>query len=120
MNRTIQSAIYVAIFALAVSALHAEPQYSKTEIMGLMRTAHTVDEYRALSGYFRAQEKQFEQKAQSEKLEWDRRSADVTSIAAKYPRPVDSSKNRYEYFTYKAQEMDQKAARYESLSDNAR
>ena len=124
MNTNIKLAICAAILALAVSSLHAEssadPQYSKSEVIGMMRTAHTPDQYRALAGYFRAQEQQFEQKASSEKQELDRRSTNVTSISAKYPRPVDSSRNRYEYFTYKAQEMGQKAAHYESLSASAR
>ena len=124
MNKNIKSAICAAILALAVSALQAEssvdPQYSKSEIIGMMRTAHTTDQYRTLAGYFRAQEQQFEQKASSEKQELDRRSANVTGIAAKYPRPVDSSRNRFEYFTYKAHEMEQKAARYESLSASTR
>jgi hypothetical protein len=123
-NNIIKSAIFAGILALAVSTLHAEssadPQYNKSEMIGMMRTAHTADQYRTLAGYFRAQEQQFEQKASSEKQELDRRSANVTSISAKYPRPVDSSKNRYEYFTYKAHEMEQKAAHYESLSASAR
>jgi hypothetical protein len=124
MKRTIQSAVFAGVLALAVNVLHAEsaatPQYSKDQIMSLMHTAHTSDQYRTIAGYFRVQQQQFEQKAAAEKQEMDRRSANTTSIAAKYPRPVDSSRNRYEYFTYKAQEMDQKAAHYESLSASAR
>lgn len=124
MNRMIQSAISVSILALATTALHAEPSgeppFSKDQITAMMRTAHTADQYRTLAGYFRAQEQSFEQKALSEKQEWDRRSANVTSIAAKYPRPVDSSRNRYEYFSCKAHQMEQNAAHYESLSASAR
>jgi hypothetical protein len=124
MNTNIKSAICAVVLSLAVSALHAEapadPQYTKSEVISMMRTAHTAGQYGALAGYFRAQEQQFEQKASSEKQEMDRRSANVTSISEKYPRPVDSSKNRYEYFTYKAQEMGQKAAHYDNLSASAR
>lgn len=124
MNRNIKSTICAAIVALSVSALYAEssvdPQYSKSEMTEMIRTAHTADQYHTLAGYFRYQEQQFEQKAASEKQEMDRRSANVTSIAAKYPRPVDSSRNRHEYFTYKAQEMEKKAAHYESLSASTR
>lgn len=124
MNRNIKSVFCAVVLSLAASALHAEasadPQYSKSEVTGMIHTAHTPDQYRALAGYFRTQEQQFEQKASSEKQEMDRRSANVTSIAAKYPRPIDSSRNRYEYFTYKAQEMSQKAAHYENLSAGAR
>jgi hypothetical protein len=124
MKHTAQAMIAAAIISMAAYAATAEPsstpEYTKSQIMGMMRTARTVDQCRALAGYFRAQEQMFEQKARSEKQEWERRSANVTGLAAKYPRPVDSSKNRYEYFTYKAQEMDRQAARFETESASAR
>ena len=50
--------------------------------------------------------------AQSEKAEWDRRSQNTTGISQKYPRPVDSSRNRYEYFTYEAGQMSQQATHF--------
>ena len=43
----------------------------------------------------------------------------VAGMAAKYPRPVDSSRNRYEYFLYEAGQMSQQAEHYESLSARA-
>ena len=51
--------------------------------------------------YFRAQQTKYQRQAQEEKAEWERRSQNVTGPAAKYPRPVDSSRDRYEYFEYK-------------------
>ena len=48
-----------------------------------------------------------------------RRSMNVSLPAAKYPTPLDSSKNRYEYFDYEAQKMSQQAAHYENLSASA-
>lgn len=101
-------------------AVVAEPtnssQYSKAEVRRMVHEAHTVEQYRALASYFRAQQQRFDEQAQSEKKEWERRAANVSGPAAKYPRPVDSSRNRYEYFTAEAQEMDRQAAHFESLS----
>jgi len=66
----------------------------------MARGAHTAQQYHVLAGYFRAQQQKFEREAQSEKQEWDRRSQNTSGLAQKYPRPVDSSKNRFEYFSY--------------------
>lgn len=96
------------------------PQYSKSEVRRLIHTAHTAEQYRALASYFRSQQQHFEQQAQEEKAEWQRRSENVSGPAAKYPRPVDSSRNRYEYFAYEAQQMDHQAAHYEDLSLSAK
>jgi hypothetical protein len=90
--------------------------YSHAELQQMIRNAHSPQQYQALAAYFRSRQQVFEQQAQSEKLEWERRSQNVTGPAAKYPRPVDSSKSRYEYFTYEAQQMSSQAAHYESLS----
>jgi len=94
----------------------AAPNYSKAEVHMMVREAHTADQYRALASYFRAQQSKFQAQAQSEKQEWERRSQNVAGPSAKYPRPVDSSKNRYDYFTYEAGQMGKQAAHYESLS----
>lgn len=104
---------------VAVPLACAEPSsaspYSKAEIQQMIRRAHTSQEYRTLAEYFRARQQMFKQQASAEMLEWERRSENVTGPAAKYPRPVDSSKNRYEYFHYEAAEMAQKADYYEAL-----
>ena len=89
--------------------------YSRAEVQKMMRTAHSAEQYRVLARYFRAQEAHFNQEAQSEKQEWERRNENVTGIAAKYPRPVDSSRNRYQYFVFEANETGQRAAHYEAL-----
>jgi hypothetical protein len=82
----------------------------------MIRDAHTAQQYHEIATYFESRQQSFEQQAQSEKLEWKRRSQNVTGPAAKYPRPVDSSRNRYEYFTYEAQQMAQQVQHFESLS----
>jgi hypothetical protein len=85
----------------------------------MVQEAHTEEQYKELASYFRSRQQAYEQQAQVEKLEWEHRSENVTSVAAKYPRPVDSSRNRYEYFTYEAGQMSQRAEHYESLTGKA-
>jgi len=122
MNRKMQIAAFVA-FALATGFTHAQAPVVATmthaQVEEMLRGAHTVQQYQSLANYFRGRQQSFEQQAQSEKVEWQRRSQNVVGPAAKYPRPVDSSRNRYEYFTYEAQQMSQQAAHYESLLANA-
>src|ERR1700683_4380469 len=122
MNIRIRIAYSVLAFAVAAGVACAESagsavttNYSSSELKSMMRNAHTQQDYQSLATYFRGRQQSFEQKAQAEKVEWDRRSQNVTSISEKYPRPVDSSRNRYEYFTYEAQQMSQQAAHYEQL-----
>lgn len=112
------------VLAVAFDVAHGEPatsaSYSKTEIKQMAREAHTAVQYRVLAEYFNAEQIKFEQRAQSEKQEWERRSQTTSSLAAKYPRPVDSSKNRFDYFQYEADRMNQQATRYRTLAEKSR
>jgi hypothetical protein len=116
------SRIYVAcmVLALAAGSVAARAQssapvkYSNAQLKQMRQEAHNTEQYEALASYFRTRQQDFEQKAQVEKAEWERRSQNVTSTAAKYPRPVDSAKNLYDYYTYEAQQMSQEVAFYES------
>jgi hypothetical protein len=123
MIRKTHAVIALASAAVAAGILQSAPaadmNLSHAELTKMIRSAHTPQEYQALAGYFRSRQVTFEKQAQEEKVEWDRRSQNVIGPAAKFPRPVDSSRNRYEYFTYEAQQMSQQAAHYESLSANA-
>jgi len=126
MKTRFQIACTLLAFAVAAGAACAESagssvstNYSSSELKSMMRNAHSQHDYQALAAYFRDRQQTFEQKAQSEKTEWDRRSQNITGPAAKYPRPVDSSKNRYEYFSYEAQQMSQQAAHFEQLTATA-
>jgi hypothetical protein len=117
----------LSLLALSISTMSlasAEPSpavhYSHSEVQKMIREARTPQQFETLASYFRTQQQGFEKQAQSEKQEWERRSQNVTGPDAKYPRPVDSSRNRYEYFTYEAGQMAQQAAHFESLSASAR
>ena len=120
MIRTTHVLITLVSFALATGVLQAESaadrNLSHAELAKMIRAAHTPQQYQSLAGYYRSRQAAFEKQAQEEKAEWDRRSQNIVGPAAKFPRPVDSSRNRYEYFTYEAQQMSQQATHYESLS----
>jgi parvulin-like peptidyl-prolyl isomerase len=115
--------VIIAILAATFNVAHAQPasapHYTHAELRKMVQEAHTEQQFKELASYFRSRQQAYEQQAQTEKLEWEHRSENVTSVAAKYPRPVDSSKNRYEYFTYEAGQMSEQAAHYERLSGKA-
>jgi hypothetical protein len=100
----------------AHAATPASQNLSSGELKRMVQSAHTTEDYLTLASYFRWRQQEFEQQAKAEKLELDRRSMIPSLAAAKYPNPVDSSKYRYEYFTYEAQKMSTQAAHFESLS----
>jgi hypothetical protein len=124
MTKNIRLIAMLALAIPAIGAASAQPStavhYSQSEVRKMIRQAHTPQQYQTLAAYFKAEQQAYERQAQSEKAEWERRSQNVTGLAAKYPRPVDSSKNRYEYFTYEAGQKAQQAAHFESLSATAR
>ena len=120
MTRKIQVLAAIAAFTVSAGLAHAQNAMnagmSQAQAEQMLHSARTVEQYQMLAGYFHARQLVFEEKAQAEKLEWDRRSQITAASYQKYPRPADSSRNRYEYFTYEAQQMAQQAAHFESLS----
>jgi len=123
MRTRIQIACTLLAFALtsgiasAASANGAD--YSRSELKKTVRNAHTAEEYRVLASYYRMRQQQFDNQAHDEIVWFARRSMNVSLLSAKYPTPVNSSRNRYEYFNYEAQRTSQQAAHYESLSTSA-
>jgi hypothetical protein len=116
------SRIHVAcmVLALAAGSVAARAQssapvkYSNAQLKQMRQEAHSSDQYQALASYYRSRQQDFEQKAEAEKAEWVRRSQNITGPQQKYPRPVDSAKNLYEYYAYEAQQASQEVAYYES------
>jgi hypothetical protein len=93
--------------------------YSKAELAQLRKEAHTPEQYRALAVYFDHRKRSFQEQANQEKKEWERRSQNVGGPAAKYPRPVDSARNLYEYYDYEAHQAGALQAQYERLAESA-
>jgi hypothetical protein len=124
MTRKLQIFAAMAAVTFTASLAHAQNSMnaglSHAQVEQMLRSAHTVEQYTMLASYFHSQQVVFEEKAQSEKQEWDRRSQITAATYQKYPRPADSSRNRYEYFTSQAQDMGDKAAHYESLATSAK
>ncbi len=85
---------------------------SSSEAKQLERSAHTLAEFTQLASYFEMQGKEYSRKAAEEKQEWERRSQNTSGVNQKYPRPVDSARNLFEYFTYKAAQAEGLAAKY--------
>jgi hypothetical protein len=93
--------------------------YTKAQVKQLVRGAHTPDQYRILASYYGEQQNGYLKQAADEKREWIRRCQDGAGVAAKYPRPVDSARNQYEYYMYKASGSGDLAAKYAELADSS-
>jgi hypothetical protein len=91
--------------------------YSKAELAQLRKEAHTPEQYRTLALYFGQRKRSFQEQANQEKKEWERRSLNVVGPAAKYPRPVDSARNLYEYYDYEAHQASVLQAQYQRLAE---
>jgi hypothetical protein len=79
----------------------------------------TPEQYKVLADYYRGLQQSFKEHARGEWSEAIRRSAITFGPADKYPRPVDSSMHRYEYFSYEAGQMAQKATHFGKFSTSA-
>lgn len=95
------------------------PTYSKAQVRQMMRDAHTREQYLALAEYYRGQQQAFRELERREWSEAVRLSQFSSAAAGRYPRPVDWSMIRYEYFSHKSRQMSQKSAYWEKLSASA-
>lgn len=98
------------------SSSEAGTHYTKAQVKQLVLSAHAPVQYMALASYYDAQKATYLQQAAEEKKEWKRRSQNIMSVAAKYPRPVDSARNLYEYYMYKATEAESLEAKYSQMA----
>ncbi len=105
--------------ASQAASVQPAPHYSRAELQNMIAQARTPQQYNSLAAYFRQRQQVFENKAESEKQEWERRSQNVSGAAAKYPRPADSSRNRYQYFESEAARMGAQATRYDALAEQS-
>ena len=76
-----------------------------------------AEHYQSLADSYAARQAHFLAKGAEDKAEWERRSSEnIVSILAKYPRPVDSARYRYEYDSYEAAQAGELAAHYRQLT----
>jgi hypothetical protein len=123
MTRNLLSACVLSLaFAAACNAQaesHAADngkQLTQTEVKQLALQAHAPDQYRTLASYYGQERSKYQLLAVDEMKEWERRSQNIVSINAKYPRPVDSAKYLYEYYSNKASESAALEAKYIRLT----
>jgi hypothetical protein len=90
--------------------------YTQAQLKQLALNAHTHAQYSVLANYYGERRNDYLQKAAEEEQEWVRRSQNITSVAAKYPRPVDSARNLYNYYMYKASEAGTLEAKFSRLA----
>ena len=114
----ILSLAFVGVGAAQGTASSSETgaNYTQAQVKQLARNAHAPEQYTALANYFGEQHDSYLKQAAQEKKEWERLSPNIMSMAAKYPRPVDSARNLYEYYMYKANKAGALEAKYTNLA----
>jgi hypothetical protein len=124
MTRSLLAASFLSLALVSVgnaqgaaSSSETGAHYTQAEVKQLALSAHAPSQFKALAGYYGEQRETYQKHASEEKKEWDRRSHNVTSVAAKYPRPVDSARNLYEYYMYKASEAGALEAKYSHMAE---
>lgn len=99
------------------SSTKKKSSLTNAQIRQMARVAHTPEQYRTVAGNYAGLQEKYLRQAAEEKQEWVRRSQNVPAVAAnKYPRPMDSSKYGFEYFTGKATEAGSLAAKYNRMA----
>jgi len=100
----------------AASSAETGDLHNQGQLKQLARNAHAPAAYKVLASYYAERQSTYLQKAADEKAEWDRRSQNVVGVMAKYPRPVDSAKNLYEYYMAEAADAAKLEAKYSALA----
>jgi hypothetical protein len=124
MKRNLLSCVFMlALTAVAAAAIPSQvgevsQHLTASQAKALAKQAHTPEQFGALAGYCGQMQSTYLQKAADEKKEWERRSQITTGLSQKYPRPVDSARNLYEYFMAKASEMENLKAKYSQMAES--
>jgi hypothetical protein len=96
----------------AASSAETDAHYTKAQLKELALNAHAPAQYAVLASYYGAQKANYLRQAEEEKKKWERLSKNVSGHSGKYPRPVDSARNLYEYYLYKASTAETLEAKY--------
>jgi hypothetical protein len=100
----------------AASVSDGGTQCSVAHLKQLKRGARTQEQYKVLAVCYEMRQKRYLDQAAREKQEWERRSRNMMAMAAKYPRPVDSALNLYEYYMAKASEAEKLSSKFSQLA----
>lgn len=103
------------------SSAQTDAHYTQAQVKQLALTARAPQQFKALAGYYGQEQNRYARLAAEEKAEWDRRSNQpIVGSLAKYPRPVDSARNLYEYYMYEASKNGALESKYSRmLAQNA-
>jgi hypothetical protein len=119
------AAICMLMIAVTAASLRAEekpatdqPEYTGAQIRRMVREAHTVEQYTILADYYATRQRMYKRKAAEEMHLWALRSEVVTPLSEKWPRPVDSARNLYDYYEYKVSESAKLEAQYSRMADD--
>jgi len=123
MNRKVLAACFLSLAVAGVcnaqntaSSPETDAHFTHAQAKQLERGAHAPEQYRALASYYADRQKNYLQKADDAKREWQQLGQDNVSMAAKYPSPAESARNRYDYYMSKASKAGELEARYDRLS----
>ncbi len=108
-----------AVSARAIESAQDKPQYTSAEIRKLAREAHTQEQFTVLADYYATRQRMYQRQAAAEMHLWAERNQMVNPIAEKWPRPVDSARNLYEYYQYEATHCAALVAKFSHLADEA-
>ena len=123
MKRTLFAASLLSLALAGVgmaqgtaSSPETSADYTQAQVKQLARNAHAPEQYAALARYYGGQRENYLRQAAEAKKKWGQLSQNVTSVAAKYPRPVDSARNLYEYYMFKASKAETLEAKYSQMA----
>jgi small-conductance mechanosensitive channel len=119
--RTVAATFSVTLLMLGTAQLPAQDAAQATTIStkeahSLMKTAHELAEYQELAAYFRQQEQSYRVKRDQELALWNTRAQGIAANQNKYPRPVDSAHNLYDYYAHETDHAAAQAQHYEQLT----
>ena len=125
--KRILAATGILVFALTAGTVLAaqndssnEPnEYTGSQIKKMAREAHTVEQYTVLAGYYAVRQRIYKRKAAQEMHLWALRSEMTNPLREKWPRPVDSARNLYEYYEYQIAQSAALFGKYDRLADAA-
>ena len=102
--------------ATSTDSLH----YTRSQVKSMIHNAKTSADYLTLRDYYNNLAETNRLLANEEKQEWERRAANPTVYAKKYPAPVDSAHYLYDSYVQKTTASAEQAQRYEQLAREAK
>jgi len=94
-----------------------QSEYTMREIKKLARDAHTIEQYTILADYYATTQRTYKRQAAKQMHLWAERNTMITALSEKWPRPVDSARNRHDHLEYKANQAARQQAKYNRLAD---